>query len=129
MCGINGIFSYHPTAPLPSETELLKTRDQMWARGPDGFGNWWTANRQCGLGHRRLSIIDPSERAAQPMVNDDGNLVISFNGEIYNFPSLRAKLEAVGAQFATQSDTEVLLHLYGRYGTEMVHQLRGMFAF
>jgi len=101
----------------------------MRARGPDGLGAWWTANRHCGLGHRRLSIIDLSERAAQPMIGDDGNLVVTFNGEIYNFPALRAKLEADGIRFKTTSDTEALLHLYARHGPEMVHKLRGMFAF
>jgi len=129
MCGINGIFAYHPAASLPTEAELLKTRDRMRARGPDGFGAWWNENRNCALGHRRLSIIDLSERAAQPMIGDGGNLVVTFNGEIYNYPDLRTKLEADGVRFATNSDTEALLHLYARHGPNMVHQLRGMFAF
>jgi asparagine synthase (glutamine-hydrolysing) len=129
MCGINGIFAYDWAAPLPTEAELLKTRDRMRSRGPDGFGVWWNANRSCALGHRRLSIIDLSERAAQPMISDDGNLVVTFNGEIYNYPELRRKLEADGLLFRTNSDTEALLHLYKRYGPAMVHQLRGMFAF
>ncbi|HEY1980064.1 MAG TPA: asparagine synthase (glutamine-hydrolyzing) [Xanthobacteraceae bacterium] len=129
MCGINGIFAYHPAAGFPSEAELLATRDRMRARGPDGHGSWWNKNRRCGLGHRRLSIIDLSERAAQPMKGADGSLVVVFNGEIYNYPDLRSRLEADGVRFVTTSDTEVLLHLYGRYGAEMVHHLRGMFAF
>ncbi len=129
MCGINGIFAYHPAAGLPAETELLQTRDRMRARGPDGHGAWWTTNRRCGLGHRRLSIIDLSDRAAQPMAGDSGNLVVTFNGEIYNYPALRTSLEAEGARFTTTSDTEALLHLYARHGADMVHQLRGMFAF
>jgi len=101
----------------------------MHARGPDGHGAWWNASRRCGLGHRRLSILDLSERAAQPMVGDHGNLVVTFNGEIYNYPALRQRLEADGFRFATTSDTEVLLHLYARHGSEMVQELRGMFAF
>ncbi len=101
----------------------------MRLRGPDGSGAWWTADRRCGLGHRRLSIIDLSERASQPMVSDDGSLVVVFNGEIYNYPQLRAMLEAEGTRFRTTSDTEVLLHLYSRYGFGMVDHLRGMFAF
>jgi asparagine synthase (glutamine-hydrolysing) len=129
MCGINGVYAYHPAAEPPAECELLKTRDRMRARGPDGHGAWWTANRRCGLGHRRLSIIDLSERAAQPMIGDGGNLVVTFNGEIYNYPALRTRLEADGARFATTSDTEALLHLYARRGAAMVHELRGMFAF
>jgi asparagine synthase (glutamine-hydrolysing) len=129
MCGINGIFAYHRAANRPCETELLKTREAMHARGPDGAGTWWDSERRCGLGHRRLSIIDLSECAAQPMTCGDGSLVVVFNGEIYNYPSLRRKLEAGGAQFRTNSDTEVLLHLYARHGLDMVHELRGMFAF
>lgn len=100
----------------------------MHARGPDGAGTWWDASRRCGLGHRRLSIIDLSENAAQPMVSEDRELVIVFNGEIYNYPQLRRELEADGAHFRSTSDTEVLLHLYARSGAEMVHALRGMFA-
>ncbi len=84
---------------------------------------------RCGLGHRRLSIIDLSERASQPMASDDGRFVVVFNGEIYNYPQLRAELETDGAHFRTTSDTEALLHLYARHGAEMVHRLRGMFAF
>ena len=129
MCGINGIFSFHSAASAPQETELLKTREAMRARGPDGAGEWWSADRRCGLGHRRLSIIDLSERASQPMASEDGRLVVVFNGEIYNYPELRTELETDGARFRTTSDTEVLLHLYARRGGEMVHRLRGMFAF
>lgn len=129
MCGLNGIFAYHPAAGSPAESELLQTRDRMRARGPDGCGAWWNASRRCGLAHRRLSIIDLSDRAAQPMAGDNGNLVVVFNGEIYNFPALRAELERDGVRFRTSSDTEALLHLYARHGGAMVHRLRGMFAF
>jgi asparagine synthase (glutamine-hydrolysing) len=129
MCGVNGIFAYHPAAGAPEEVELLATRDAMRARGPDGSGLWWSSHRRCGLGHRRLSILDLSDRASQPMASADGKLVITFNGEIYNYKVLRAELEADGARFLTTSDTEALLHLYTRHGAEMVHRLRGMFAF
>src|SRR5215469_13501706 len=129
MCAINGIFAYHLAANTPKEAELLTTREAMRARGPDGAGAWWSVNRRCGLGHRRLSIIDLSDRAAQPMTSDDGRLVVVFNGEIYNYPQLRVELEADGAHFRTTSDTEILLHLYARHGAEMVNRLRGMFAF
>jgi asparagine synthase (glutamine-hydrolysing) len=101
----------------------------MRARGPDGSGAWWSADRHCGLGHRRLSIIDLSDRASQPMTSADGRFVVVFNGEIYNYPQLRSNLEVEGARFRTTSDTEALLHLYARYGADMVHRLRGMFAF
>lgn len=129
MCGINGIVAFHSAASTPQETELLKTREAMRARGPDGAGAWWSEDRRCGLGHRRLSIIDLSDRALQPMASRDGRLVVVFNGEIYNYPQLRAELETDGAHFRTTSDTEVLLHLYARQGGELVHRLRGMFAF
>ena len=101
----------------------------MRARGPDGSGAWWSVDRRCGLGHRRLSILDLSDRASQPMPSEDGSFVIAFNGEIYNYPQVRVELEADSARFLTTSDTEALLHLYARYGADMVHRLRGMFAF
>jgi len=101
----------------------------MRARGPDGLGAWWNVDRRCGLGHRRLSIIDLSDRASQPMASEDNRFVVVFNGEIYNYPQLRAELENDGVRFRTTSDTEALLHLYAHHGAEMVHRLRGMFAF
>src|SRR5689334_6840356 len=121
MCGLNGIFAYHSAASCPSETELLATREAMSSRGPDGAGMWWNEERRCGLGHCRLSILDLSDRASQPMISDDGRFVVTFNGEIYNYPTLRKELEAEGVQLRTTSDTEVLLHLYARHGAEMVH--------
>lgn len=129
MCAINGIFAFQPAAREPSAAELLATRDHMRARGPDGFGEWWSTDRRCAFGHRRLSIIDLSDRAAQPMVSGDGRYVITFNGEIYNHAELRAGLIARGATFRTSSDTEVILELFAREGAAMVSRLRGMFAF
>jgi asparagine synthase (glutamine-hydrolysing) len=129
MCGINGIFAYHSAASVPKLAELIATREAMRARGPDGSGEWWSTGRRCGIGHRRLSIIDLSERASQPMASEDGRFVVVFNGEIYNSPQLRLELEADGARFRTTSDTEVLLHLFARRGADMVDRLRGMFAF
>src|SRR6266481_2305953 len=129
MCGVSGIFAYHAAGNAPDEAELLATREAMRARGPDGAGLWWSADRRCGLGHRRLSILDLSDRASQPMASADGKIVVTFNGEIYNYRALRAELEAAGVRFRTTSDTEVLLHLYERDGALMVHRLRGMFAF
>jgi asparagine synthase (glutamine-hydrolysing) len=129
MCGLNGIFAYNTAAGLPEEPELLATSEAMRARGPDGAGCWWSLDRRCGLAHRRLAILDLSDRASQPLISEDGGLVVVFDGEIYNYPELRAELEAGGVRFRTSSDTESLLHLYVRYGAEMVHRLRGMFAF
>lgn len=128
MCGIAGQFSYDPAAPPVDVPSLLKARDFMAARGPDGEGLWLSSGQRVGLAHRRLSIIDPSCGGAQPMELDSGRLVIAFNGEIYNYRQLRASLEAEGRKFRTESDTEVVLQLYDRRGSDMVKGLRGMFA-
>jgi asparagine synthase (glutamine-hydrolysing) len=129
VCGINGIFAYHTAANAPSRDELLRTRDAMRRRGPDGSGAWWSTGGRVALGHRRLAILDLSSRAAQPMLSADGRLIVTYNGEIYNFPELRAELEREGIRFRTRCDTELLLHLYASRGPAMVHRLRGMFAF
>jgi asparagine synthase (glutamine-hydrolysing) len=129
MCGIVGIYAFHYAANSVDRAELRRIRDHMAARGPDGFGEWYSQDGRVGLGHRRLTIIDLSERGAQPMVSADGKLVVTFNGEIYNYRQLRTSLEAKGCRFRTQTDTEVLLHLYAQKGEAMVHDLRGMFAF
>jgi asparagine synthase (glutamine-hydrolysing) len=129
MCGIAGIYSYRESAPPVDAAELLRLREAMAWRGPDGAGQWISQDRRVGLAHRRLAIIDLSETGAQPMATADGRLTITFNGEIYNYRELRRELEAKGYTFRTQSDTEVLLHLYADRGAQMVHALRGMFAF
>jgi asparagine synthase (glutamine-hydrolysing) len=129
MCGIAGYAAYADhSAPL-SEKTLTAIRDHMAARGPDGHGLWISRDRRAGLAHRRLSIIDLSEAAAQPMHDQQGRYVITYNGEIYNFRSLKAKLEARGHSFQSDSDTETLLQLYAAYGVDMLPMLRGMFAF
>lgn len=129
MCGINGIFSYHYAANPIDRAELMRTRDYMALRGPDGKGEWVSSDQRIGLGHRRLSVVDLSEAGAQPMSNVEGTLGVVFNGEIYNHKDLRQDLETKGYVFRSQSDTEVLLHLYAEKGEAMVHELRGMFAF
>lgn len=128
MCGINGIYAYRSDERIDPRI-LRRTRDFMARRGPDGFGEWYSHDGDVGLGHRRLSIIDLSERAAQPMCSGDGTIVVTFNGEIYNYRALRKDLEAQGYEFQSQSDTEVLIHLYRKHGPSMVTALRGMFAF
>jgi asparagine synthase (glutamine-hydrolysing) len=129
MCGINGLFRYTgPVAP-DDRRELIRTRDYMSARGPDGFGEYWDAEGRLGFGHRRLAIIDLSERGQQPMASVDGATVITFNGEIYNFRELRAELAQAGVTMHSDTDTEVLLHLYRRDGAAMLPKLRGMFTF
>jgi asparagine synthase (glutamine-hydrolysing) len=129
MCGIAGIYAYHYAANAVDRVELRCIRDQMAARGPDGLGEWYSHDERVGFGHRRLAVIDLSDRGAQPMTSADGNLVVTFNGEIYNYRQLRASLEAGGRTFSTNTDTEILLHLYEEKGEAMVHDLRGMFAF
>ncbi|HVN30337.1 MAG TPA: asparagine synthase (glutamine-hydrolyzing), partial [Candidatus Binataceae bacterium] len=129
MCGINGIFAYGHAAPPVALEELIAVRDAMAARGPDGAGLWLADDRRIGLGHRRLSLVDLSETGAQPMANADRSLLIVFNGEIYNYQTIRARLEGVGVRFASHSDTEVLLHLYAEKGPAMLDELRGMYAF
>jgi asparagine synthase (glutamine-hydrolysing) len=128
MCGINAIFAYGSNAPPVSADEVVRVRDAMINRGPDGDGLWLSDDRRVGLGHRRLAIIDLSPEGAQPMASADGAVRITYNGEIFNYRALRAELEAEGRHFATESDTEVLLQLYERDGAAMVGRLRGMFA-
>jgi len=94
MCGIAGILAYRNVAPAVDRGELTRMNDRMAARGPDGSGIWLAADRRIGFAHRRLAIIDLSERGAQPMASADGALTITFNGEIYNYRALRAELEA-----------------------------------
>src|SRR5207247_8405954 len=109
MCGIAAIFSYRDR-PQVDESELLKIRDRMTPRGPDGAGIWISGDRRIGLAHRRLSIIDLSPSGAQPMFDDTRMVAIVFNGEIYNYRELRLQLEKSGFHFKSTSDTEVLLH-------------------
>ena len=128
MCGINAIYAFHPSAPLVDVAELGRTCDAMRLRGPDAAGQWVSDDRRVALAHRRLSIIDVSERANQPMRNRTGDLAIVFNGEIYNYQELRGDLMARGEHFDTTSDTEVVLRLYRHEGASMLTRLRGMFA-
>jgi asparagine synthase (glutamine-hydrolysing) len=129
MCGVNGVFAYHYAANPVDARELVRTRDYMAARGPDAEGLWVSSDERVGFGHRRLSIIDLSDAGLQPMASADGRFVVTFNGEIYNYQVLRDELLAQGRVFRSNSDTEVLLHLYAKKGPEMVRDLRGMFAF
>jgi asparagine synthase (glutamine-hydrolysing) len=129
MCGINGIFAHGAGAAPADLAELRRARDRMAARGPDGAGEWVSADGRVAFGHRRLSIIDLRSVADQPMHDETGALTVVFNGEIYGYRQLRAELAADGAVFRTESDTEVLLHLWRRRGPAMLERLRGMYAF
>jgi asparagine synthase (glutamine-hydrolysing) len=130
MCGIAGIFAYHADAPQPGAAEIHRMTEAMATRGPDGQGQWTSPGEgRVILGHRRLSILDLSEAGAQPMLSAGGRLAITFNGEIYNYQTLRKDMEGRGWRFRSNSDTEVLLALWDAHGPDMVHHLRGMFAF
>lgn len=129
MCGIAGLYAYLDVAPPVDRAELSRMNARMAPRGPDGSGDWFSTDGRVGFTHRRLAIIDLSERGAQPMHSADGSLTITFNGEIYNYRELKAGLEAKGYRFRSDSDTEVLLQLYADRGPSMVEALRGMFAF
>lgn len=129
MCGIAGVFAYRDAAPPVNIDELVRVRDAMAARGPDGAGLWVAGDRRIGLAHRRLTIIDLTDAGAQPMATADGRYLVTFNGEIYNYRALKSGLERKGYRFHSNCDTEVLLHMYAEHGPEMVHALRGMYAF
>lgn len=128
MCGIAGIFILNDHDNIDFEL-LQKMRDEMTHRGPDDSGIYISSDKKVGLAHRRLSILDLSSAGHQPMSDTDETIWIVFNGEIYNFRELREELENKGYKFKSNSDTEVLIHLYKEYGKEMLHRLRGMFAF
>ena len=102
MCGVAAIFAYNSNAPRVNPAELTRLKDSMHSRGPDGSGEWINPQRSVGLAHTRLAIIDLSENAAQPMKTGDGMTVISFNGEIYNYPELRDELIRKGYRFIMQ---------------------------
>lgn len=124
MCGIAGFLM---RGGARADQRWIRAMAASLAhRGPDGEGCF--VEQEVALGHRRLSVID-LETGAQPMANEDGSLVIVFNGEIYNFAELRPELERRGHEFRTRSDTEVLLHLYEEHGAGMAERLNGMFAF
>jgi asparagine synthase (glutamine-hydrolysing) len=127
MCGICGLVGKNDEVLVTKMTRLLAHR------GPDGEGiRTFSAEDglpPAALGHRRLSILDPSPRGAQPMAWDNGRYWITYNGELYNFPELKTQLERDGTRFRSNCDTEVLLAMYGRYGAECLQSLNGIFAF
>ncbi|MBI5445202.1 MAG: DUF1933 domain-containing protein, partial [Deltaproteobacteria bacterium] len=118
---------FHFDGQPASDPVVSAMRDTMTRRGPDDFGTW--CQGQVGLGHRRLSILDLSSAAHQPMASADGRAVIVFNGEIYNYRELRSTLSAKGESFRSTSDTEVILSAYLRWGESVIEDLDGIFAF
>ncbi len=125
MCGIAGIFNLNGE-PV-SSVILRRMTDTIAHRGPDGEGFY--TDSFIGLGHRRLSIIDLSPAGHQPMMSTDGQYVVSYNGEIYNFQELRLELESRGYHFRSRTDTEVLLYAYVEWGEKALDRFNGMFAF
>nr|WP_136251728.1 asparagine synthase (glutamine-hydrolyzing) [Ningiella ruwaisensis] len=125
MCGIAGFLTQN--YPQLSEGHLLDMGNSIQHRGPDAKGEY--LNEHVGLCHRRLSILDLTEAGNQPMFSEDGSIAIVFNGEIYNYPELKAELAEQGASFRSTTDTEVIIHLYQRLGTDCLAKLNGMFAF
>jgi asparagine synthase (glutamine-hydrolysing) len=125
MCGICGVAHADPAQPV-DEAVLVRMRDAMAHRGPDGVGIHIKAG--VGLGHRRLSIIDVAG-GAQPLSNEDGTVWVTYNGEIYNFVEIHDQLVKLGHCFRTRCDTEVLVHAYEAWGDDFVTRLNGMFAF
>lgn len=123
MCGIIGFSGRIDNA----EAVLSEMMEKIRHRGPDAGGKY--LNGEIALGHRRLSIIDITEQGDQPIFNEDRSMVLVFNGEIYNYKEIREQLLAAGHTFRTETDSEVLIHGYEEYGTELLNKLRGMFSF
>ncbi len=130
MCGLVGAFSFAGSEFCISDEYITRMRDTMAHRGPDGAGTWVSADGRIGLGHRRLSIIDLSSNANQPMEHANGRFQLVFNGEIYNHAEIREELISLGdREWQTDhSDTEVILHAFERWGIDCLDRLRGMFA-
>jgi len=131
MCGIAGVLLFEKSCSIVTAAYLEKMRDTMIHRGPDDAGIWVSPDQHVGFAHRRLSIIDLSAAAAQPMYNDDESLCLIFNGEIYNHQEIRKQLEGRGHRHwkTDHSDTEVILHAFQEWGIDCVQHFRGMFSF
>ena len=127
MCGICGELSVDGGRPV-TESALAAMTDTLRHRGPDHGATYRSADGRAGLGFRRLSIIDLSAAANQPIGNEDGAVQLVFNGEIYNFQDLRRGLVANGHHFRSNADSEVIVHLYEELGERAIDELDGMFA-
>lgn len=126
MCGIVGQINFQK--PI-ERTAFVAMRDKLTHRGPDDAGVYFFENDAIALGHRRLSFLDLSEAGRQPMSNEDATIWITLNGEIYNYIELRNELLKLNYRFKTGTDTEVIIHGYEEWGTEIISRLKGMFAF
>ena len=129
MCGIAGILQFRPDAgPADARAAVARMNDSLRHRGPDADGLWSSTSGLCHLGHRRLSVIDLSTAANQPMHDGTARYTLVFNGEVYNFKDLRTRLESRGVRFQTHSDTEVLLEGFIAEGPAIFKSIDGMFA-
>ncbi len=126
MCGINGVWHKNK---IVNNKAFIAMRDSMMHRGPDDAGSWYNSKQNIAFGHRRLSFMDLTESGKQPLISADKNIIITVNGEIYNYPELKQQLEAKGHQFISHSDSEVIIHAWREWGTDMLPKLNGMFAF
>lgn len=131
MCGICGFIRLQKNAKVLGADDINIMNKKIISRGPDDGRVWIERDGICGLGHRRLSIIDLSEQASQPMSNESGDVVLVFNGEIYNHHELRSELKNIGKYKwkTNHSDTEVIIHAYEQWGIDCIKKFRGMFAF
>lgn len=130
MCGLVGAWSFNSADGIDAAL-LERMRDVISHRGPDGAGIWMSADGRLGLAHRRLAVIDLSPQAAQPMASTDGDVIVVYNGEIYNHAEVRAELDATSKRpwRTDHSDTEVLIRAYQEWGQDCLHRFRGIFAF
>lgn len=127
MCGIGGFF--RPSGEPDAENLLERMASRMVHRGPDAGGKFITPDRRVGLCHRRLAILDLSPTGAQPMRDEEADLALSFNGEIFNYREISAELSSMGYRFRGTSDTEMILYAYRQWGIMCVRRFIGMFAF
>ncbi len=128
MCGITGFIDYSQTS---DKAMLLDMKKELHHRGPDDSGEYFHRESDFCLGfaHTRLAIIDITKRGRQPMTNEVGSLIITFNGEIYNYQEIREILQKNGHTFRSHTDTEILIHGYEQWGVDVLEKCRGMFAF
>jgi asparagine synthase (glutamine-hydrolysing) len=130
MCGIAGVLHHRDSRERVDTAVLVRMRDALAHRGPDGAGLWVSPGGRAGLANRRLAIVDPGPAGGQPMANEDGSLWLTYNGEIYNQGALREELVRAGHRFRTGGcDTEVVVHAYEQWGAKCLERLEGMFAF
>jgi len=129
VCGIVGVVKLSDNAPVPTVDLLEEMGETIAHRGPDGHGTWVSDDGRVGLHHRRLAIVDLTETGAQPMPDTDGVIQVVVNGEIYNYQELKSDLQRKGVKFRSQTDIEVIPHLYKEYAAEAVEMLDGDFSY